>query len=200
MITHKFIPGVNSNKKNVITFNGTGADENDLVSFVKPLVNENTSILGLKGGYDLNRWVSTTVGMDFDLDEIKKDGEELFLNLKSLEEEYNFDLKTSTFLGFSNGANFILGLIYVFPQKISSAICMHCMKPFNLETRNDLKHLKVLITHGHNDQFASDSEIEELIEYFKSCDAQISTHFYDGDHFYVGAEEIEVVNNILKKY
>jgi phospholipase/carboxylesterase len=197
MIVHRFVPAAKSAKKTVVTFNGTGADVNDLISFVQPIIDENTNILGLQGKYPLNRWVSSMVGVSFDKEEIALDSEELINDLKTLSEKYEFDLNNLVFLGFSNGANFILSFLYTNPGFCKKAVCLHCMKPFELEKKQDLSGLELLITHGSQDQFASDDEVAEVVEYFSDNSASVAEYYYDGNHFFVSTDEVEIVKNFL---
>ena len=202
-LTHTFIKSKSvvasasiSPQRTVITFNGTGADENDLIPLVQQIAPD-VNILGLRGPYSLNRWVDSPVGVKFHLEKVKKDGVILQQQLQKHAQNYNFNLVTSTLLGFSNGANFILAFAYLFPQFINSAVCMHCMQPFEFSQNNDFSNSRILLTHGTLDQFSSQQQVEQVEQYFTKNNADAELFTYEGDHFYVGQSELQKLKKFL---
>lgn len=173
------------NKKGAPVFvllHGTGGDETDLIPLAQA-INSNFNYLGVRGEVQengMNRFFER-VGMgQYNWDDLRNRADQLFEFIKEKSIEYDFDLSDVYLLGFSNGSNIALEMIFRHPEAFHHAILGAPLYPANLKDTFDLGHLNVLLSMGKNDPMAPVQENERLIEILKDRGASVSTHWVEG--------------------
>lgn len=162
-MTHIYIN--NNSDITLIMLHGTGGDEHDLIPLAKR-INENYNILSIRGNVienGMNRYFERlSVGV-YNLGSYVKETNNLIKNIKLFSEEYNFDLNKAIGVGFSNGANILLGILQENPilnnYVLLSPDYINSNKGFK-----DIENKNVFISTAKDDPYVNYENMENLIE------------------------------------
>ena len=103
---------------------------------------------------------------------------------------------TVTFIGYSNGANFILGLLEKNP-KIADEIIL--LKPTNLGfTFNEESNVRIIVTAGARDTLSIPGETMKLVKQLETVFPNVVFKLFDHGHEFPDSE-IEAVKVMLNK-
>lgn len=159
-------------------FHGTGGNDFQLLRVMEEL-NPNATIIGVKAteGVGSNRrYFSPLINGQLD----RKDFES---NINGFMEEWKkrgFAFKKKVFLGYSNGANFIIGIIEKYPHIMSEAILLH---PSNLNYHFEVESgMKVIMTSGATDNLALPGDVLKLKETMNNYYKNLTYFLFDGGH------------------
>lgn len=172
---------------NDITFcllHGTGGDETDLIP-IASMIDSAANVLGIRGNvseHGMNRFFKRIAEGIFDEEDIKFQSKQLtdFLNDASL--KYEFDLKKTIFLGYSNGANIAASILFLHPDIAQYAILMRPMVPLIPENNPDLHEHSIIVTAGEHDSIMPKDNTKKLIDMFISYNADVEAVWLDAGH------------------
>jgi phospholipase/carboxylesterase len=118
--------------------------------------------------------------------------------LNEAETTYNFSLKQSIALGYSNGANLLASLLFYYGDVFQGVLLHHPMMP--------LKHpqvvsqtSKVWIGAGSNDPIVPKEQTMTLEQTFKNAGANISLSWFHQGH-QLTQEEVQVAKEQVKQW
>ncbi|RRD38463.1 hypothetical protein EII29_10175 [Leptotrichia sp. OH3620_COT-345] len=177
-----------------VLFHGTGGNENSLL-FLTGELDPYASVLSFLGNVGIGknrRFFAPLVNKKMDKNEVTRRSYEFFKKWDS----FKFDeIKEIVFIGYSNGANFILGLLQERPDIANKTILLH---PSNLGWIFKEKPLKnkIIATTGASDIIAPAGDVMKLKKEFENIgykDFQVI--LLDGGHG-ISDEEVEK----LKKF
>lgn len=95
-------------------------------------------------------------------------------------EKRGFAFKKNVFLGYSNGANFIIGIIEKYPHIMSQAILLH---PSNLNYHFEVESgMNVIMTSGATDNLALPGDVLKLKETMNNYYKNLTYFLFDGGH------------------
>lgn len=193
---HKFIK--RSGNATVLILHGTGGDENDLIPLAEMLFPEE-SILSLRGNvqeHGMNRFFERFSDGSFNLDSIREETDKLSRFLTEAYGRYAINPESIVMLGYSNGANFGLSHMFLFPQIIKKAVLLHPVLPFMPDESLSLKSSRIIVTNGRNDPYADNSIQEQLKAVLKKHGAVVEWFQHTGGHE-LRQEELDFVRTSL---
>lgn len=155
----------NNSDKTLIMFHGTGGDEHDLIPLAKR-INEKYNILSIRGNVienGMNRFFERkSVGV-YDLESYLKETNNLIKNLKLFSKKYNFDLEKSIGIGFSNGANILLGILQENPI-LNNYVLLSPDYINKNKTFENINNKKIFISTSKKDPYVNYENIEKLVK------------------------------------
>lgn len=165
-----------------VLLHGTGGNEADLM----PLANRiapHATLLGVRGRSTeegISRWFRRFTATTFDQADIKAEAEAFSAFMEGAAAAYDINLKRTTFLGFSNGANFIGAVLALYPQVISNVILLRPMQVLEDFPKTDLLGKQILSLSGKQDPFAFGAP--PLENWLKTSGATLETHMLNAGH------------------
>ncbi len=183
------------NKELFVLFHGTGGNDLSLLEVTEKL-NPKASIISFLGnvGTGINRRFFAPLNFGkVDRDDLEYRTEE-FLNMwNDMDLENKFE--KITFVGYSNGANFILALLEKNPNIADTTILLH---PSQLGWKlNKKSNNKIIITLGANDMTAPPGFMVKLVKELKENRTfNIKQILLDGGHE-ITSGEIDKIKQII---
>ena len=194
-MNHVFHKG--TNHKTIILLHGTGGNEHDLINLGR-YIDPHANLLGIRGNVLENgmprffKRISLGVFDEINLREETK-------NLRDFIEKaiikYDLDPNHIHALGYSNGANILVSLLFLYPDIISKAMCLHAMIPLRDVILNKNLKTKVLLTSGREDHMVSSYEVKELKEML--VNAKYEVDLYETEY---GHQLTEMELDFVKKW
>ncbi|MDY3195505.1 MAG: hypothetical protein RBQ95_01485 [Paracholeplasma sp.] len=162
-MNHIYLKG--NNQKTLILLHGTGGSEQDLIPLAKT-IDKNANILSLRGNVKeghMNRFFRRLAFGVFDLEDVTYRSNEALDFIIEASTRYGFDINQTTAIGYSNGANLLLSMLFLKEVPFEQLILSHPMLTY--KDKKPLKQqTKTLITYGNNDPMTSLDETQYLIK------------------------------------
>jgi predicted esterase len=190
----------NNSKKTIFLFHGTGGNETDLFPLIEPFTKTHT-IVGLRGNileHGMPRFFKRVSEGIFDLENLKEETEKLAVFLKAWYIKYSSSPDKSIFIGYSNGANFILSELFTHPELVQNAAVLHAMLPFAPPQSLDLSGHTVLLTRGLQDPIITPEQSGKLLDTLKKGKAQLTVLETDIGHA-ITEEELHTLHSFCNK-
>lgn len=171
---HTFIQG-EKDKPTFILLHGTGGDENSLLEIAQ-LIDPKASYLGIKGNILENgmpRYFKRLSEGNYDLDDLKKQGDILDENILIFSKTYEFDLQKSVLLGYSNGANIAMYLLLSKSTSYPYAMLFNPMYPVKDNFTEDLNNTNIFLSMGKKDPIVPINESLLVIDTLKKQGANL---------------------------
>src|SRR5699024_7658513 len=168
----------------LILLHGTGGRETDLLE-VAAMVDNEANILSLRGEIDehgQSRFFKRLSEKEFDEESLKEEGDKIFETLQSLEKEYDFELKNSVLIGYSNGANMAAYLLLNYPIGVRGAMLMHSAYRSDTVNTDIMFYTDILLTAGDQDTVATAGETYKLKQKIENKGAKVTVKLTDGGH------------------
>lgn len=153
---HRFHTPDNPDGETFVLLHGTGGNEADLMPLAHRIVPRAT-LLGVRGRANeegVSRWFRRFTATDFDQNDIRAETAAFAAFMEGAISAYGIEAARTTFLGFSNGANFIGALLALHPQTVSRAILLRPMKVLDDLPKTDLSGKSILSLTGTDDPYA----------------------------------------------
>lgn len=176
---------VRSDSKDLLSlllFHGTGGDENDLISAGRLIAPEAT-LIGLRGRSTDEpslRWFRRFPDGTFDQNQIFSEAEAVTAFLPDLLERESLNIQDAVPLGFSNGANFIGAMLFLYPGLFKRAVLWRPMLVLEKLPEVDLTGTSVLITTGVSDPYGH--FVPALADALESRGAKVDLHTLPTGH------------------
>lgn len=184
--------------KTIFLLHGTGGDETDLLPLVAPL-RTTYNFVGLKGNVSeqgMARFFERTAAGQFNQANIRQEASKLAAFLQAWYEKNHVSANEVAFVGYSNGANMILALMFLYPALIDRGVLLHPMLPFQPE-KSDLQHKKFLLTYGVHDQMIPLTESQKVMATLKKAGAEVTLITHDGGH-QIQSQEVTALHAFLQ--
>lgn len=175
----------NENKKGAPVFvllHGTGGTETDLVSLAE-LLHPEYNVLGIRGNVQengMNRYFKRHGEGQYDWEDLKFRGNELYEFIVAKSKEYDFKLEDTVLVGFSNGSNIAIQMMLQHPDTFKKAALFAPLYPADVEEKQDLSDVEVFLSLGKGDPIVPESESERVINLFKERGADLTMAWVDG--------------------
>ncbi|MGZ5509629.1 MAG: alpha/beta hydrolase [Nitrososphaeraceae archaeon] len=173
------------NKKlTLVLLHGTGGNEEDLI-FLGKKIEPNASILSPRGKVlenGLPRFFRRLSEGVFDLEDLRIRSHELADFIQKCSLHYKFDLENTIAIGFSNGANISVSMLFLRPEVLQGTILFRAMVPFIPDPLPNLSSKKVLLSSGLEDPIVSRNETENLFRLFQKTNAIITLKWQPSSH------------------
>ncbi len=198
---HQFIPAPNGRTGRVLLLlHGTGGSENDMVPIGRDL-DPTAALLSLRGNVLENgmpRFFRRLAEGVFDEADVIRRANELADFLPKAAEQYEFDLKRLSAVGYSNGANIAAAVMLLRPGAITSAVLLRAMVPLAPESPPDLNGTRVLICSGKRDAIIPLENAERLVAMLREAGSDVTHRLADSGHQLV-FDEIAAAKNWLRE-
>ena len=189
--THRFIPSQKSPLRRVLLLlHGTGGNENDMIPLGRD-VDPSAAILSLRGNVPENgmpRFFRRLAEGVFDEEDVIRRANELADFIAVAAAKYEFDPKSLTAVGYSNGANIAAAILLLRPGVLTRAILFRTMVPLTPATPPALPNTRVLICSGEHDPIVPVENVERLAAMLREAGADATLRFEDAGHQLVFAE------------
>ena len=192
---HKALPGSPGGPL-LFVFHGTGADENQLVSLGRDLFPAAT-IISTRGDvseHGAARFFRRTGEGVYDMDDLARATGKMAGFVKANVEA----AKPSAVygLGYSNGANILVSVVFAEPTLFDAAALMHPLIPFEPEVKGSLAGRHILVTAGRRDPICPPNLTSRLEAYLRADGADVTVEWHDGGHE-VRPNEIEAARRLF---
>ncbi|MFL6521562.1 MAG: alpha/beta hydrolase [Chthoniobacterales bacterium] len=188
---HQFIPAPNGRTGRVLLLlHGTGGNENDMLPLGRDL-DPTAALLSLRGNVLENgmpRFFRRLAEGVFDEADVIRRANELADFLPKAAEQYEFDLKRLTAVGYSNGANIAAAVLLLRPGAITSAVLLRAMVPLTPATPPNLNGSRVLICSGQCDPIVPLDNAERLVAMLREAGSDVIHRLEDSGHQLVFGE------------
>jgi len=180
---HRFEPG--SSPWTLLLLHGTGGDEHDLIELGRRLAPE-AALLSprgrvLEGGVSPRFFARHGVG-DLDLDDLRFRADELGDFVLAAAEAHGRDPARIIALGYSNGANIAVGLLYRRPGLLRGAVLLRAMLPYEPDADLSLAGTDVLVAAGRRDPYSPPESSARLAEVLQDAGAAVRANVAPAGH------------------
>ncbi len=190
---HIYNKGTSGNT--ILLLHGTGANEYDLLD-IASMIAPNDNVLSVRGNVLENgapRFFER-LGMGvFNQESLAIETENLVNFIKQSAEKYEFDLSKLNVLGYSNGANIAVNIIFKHKNLFNKAILFKPVIP-NEEIKVDATTTKVFIGAGSNDPLTTQETTNKLKDMLSSISENVELKYYGYGHS-LSMEEIKDAAN-----
>jgi len=172
---HVYVPG--EEPSTLLLLHGTGGDENDLVPLGRQLA-PGAGLLSPRGkvlenGVSRRFFRRLAVG-DLDIPDLLGQTDELAAFLQTSAQIRGFDPARVTAVGFSNGANIAVSLLFRHPGLLEAAALLRPMLPYEPETGLDLNGTRTFIAAGGQDPLVPAVQSRELATRLETAGAEVT--------------------------
>ncbi|WP_192251810.1 alpha/beta hydrolase [Mesorhizobium silamurunense] len=192
---HKVLPG-SPGSPLLFVFHGTGADENQLLSFGRELL-PSATIVSPRGDVSEQgaaRFFRRTGEGVYDMDDLARATAKIAGFVKAQVEAAK---PSAVFgLGYSNGANILASVVFAEPSLFDATALMHPLIPFEPEVKGSLAGRRILITAGRRDPICPPNLTARLEAYLRADGADVTVEWHDGGHE-VRPNEIEAARRLF---
>ncbi|MEQ8898581.1 MAG: VOC family protein [Roseovarius sp.] len=173
---------------------GTGGNEADLMPLARRIAPRAT-LLGARGRATeegINRWFRRFDFKTFDQADIRSEAAAFAAFIEGAVAGYGLDASRLTFLGYSNGANFLAAVMQFYPNAVRRAVLLRCVQALDPTPAEDLSGTRVLMLDGRDDVYAR--QAPTLADDLRARGAQVETRTIPGGHELTGADAIEAAD------
>ncbi|WP_315920175.1 alpha/beta hydrolase [Mesorhizobium sp. SP-1A] len=138
----------------IVALHGSGADEMSMLPLAQAIM-PNAGVIAPRGRIDQNgerRWFRKVTPTRFVQSSIRSEAAAFAGFLRDLSRDGILDLRSTVFLGYSNGGNLVHALMLLHPGLVRRAILLRCMPVLFWPPRPDLSGAEALIVAGEDDQ------------------------------------------------
>lgn len=181
-------------KKALILLHGTGGSETDLFPIVTPF-NKTHRILGLLGNvreHDMARFFERDSDGVFNQASIREEVDKLSLFLREWLSLHSIKAEDLCYIGYSNGGNMILALLFTHPELVRSAGILHSMLPYPPGVSLDLSKHQIFVSWDDADLIISSVLSKELIDTLERHLAQLRKVRTDNGHHLTQDEVVQL--------
>jgi predicted esterase len=173
---HVFEPASKPGAPTLLLLHGTGGNEHDLLAVGRRL-DPSAALLSprgkvLEGGVAARFFARRGMG-NLDLDDLRLRGAELAQWIGDASSHYGRDPGRVIALGYSNGANIAVELLFRHGGVLRGAALLRPMLPYRPDAPLSLSGTDVLIASGDADPYSSPQQIEELAELLVAGGAEV---------------------------
>jgi len=180
--THRWLPREGA-RDTLLLLHGTGGDENDLLP-IGERVAPNANLLSPRGNVlesGMPRFFRRHAEGVLDIEDLKLRARELAEFVAAAAKEYGFDAARVTALGYSNGANVALGMLFERPGSLRRAVLMRAMLAYEPQ-EVPLGDVRVLLLAGAADPYSRAPTTDRLAALLRARGADVTAHYTRAGH------------------
>lgn len=165
-----------------ILLHGTGGDEESLLPIAEVL-NPHYNILSIRGTVNengMNRFFKRHGEGQYDWEDLKHRGEELYNFIQEKSGDYAFDIEKAVLVGFSNGSNIAIQMLLEHPEVFKRAALFAPLFPRDVEEDRDFSELDIFLSLGKGDPIVPEEESRRIIDLFQEREASVTTAWANG--------------------
>jgi phospholipase/carboxylesterase len=185
-------------KRPLLLLHGTGGDEHSLLE-IAVAVSPDRSIIAPRGLVNENgnlRFFRRFAEGQLDEDDIRLRSKELSTFVSGAMAAYN--LAAPIALGYSNGANIALAMLFMQPDILSGAVLLRSMAPFKSMPTVDLKQKPILVLSGSQDPIIPHVASNQLVNTLKNNNANLTHEILPTGHG-LTQTDITITTKFLKE-
>jgi predicted esterase len=161
----------------LLLLHGTGGDEHDLLPLAAQIAPA-SGVLSPRGkvlenGVSRRFFRRLAVG-DLDIPDLLERTDELATFVSASVDRYGFDPARVTAIGFSNGANIAVSLLFRHPGLLAGAALLRPMLPYEPEPGLDLAGTRVFVSAGGRDPLVPAVQSRELVARLEDAGAEVT--------------------------
>lgn len=180
---HAFEPGTGPDT--LLVLHATGGDEHQLMPLARRLA-PHANLLAPRGkvmeGGTTRRFFARRSMLDLDIDDLMLAADELAAFVADAVSAYGLDPSRVTALGYSNGANAAVGMLFRHPGVLAGAALLRPVMPYEPGEIAPLPDTRVLIAAGTHDAYSSMSATERLGEVLEQASADVTISVVEAGH------------------
>lgn len=180
---HRWIPRAGATRT-VLLLHGTGGDENDLVPLGERIA-PRANLLSPRGKVMENRmprFFRRLAEGVLDVEDLKLRARELADFVAAAAKEYGFDAREVVALGYSNGANAALGMLFERPESLRGAALLRAMLAYEPSAALELRGKRVLLLAGAADPYSRAPATDRLAALLRARGADVAAHYSRAGH------------------
>ena len=183
-----------------VLLHGTGGHKEDLIDLAK-YMDENAHIIALEGDVDeggVKRFFKRKAPGVFNIQDLDQRRDKLFDFLDTLADKHALKRDEFVALGYSNGANMILSILYAYQNPFKAIFLHHPMLSYEDRTMCLQKGLKVFIGAGENDPICSKVMTKTVFKDLQTKEADVTIFWHQQFH-QISRDEIEAARRFYLK-
>lgn len=180
---HRWVPHAGA-VDTLLMLHGTGGDEDDLVPLGRTLA-PGANLLSPRGQVLENgmpRFFRRVAEGVLDVEDLKRRARDLADFVDAAAKEHGFDARRVTAVGYSNGANVALGMLFERPHSLRRAILMRAMLAYEPAQTVDLTGRRVLLLAGAADPYSRAPATDRLAELLRARGADATARYARAGH------------------
>lgn len=197
---HRYVPGPAGARDTILALHGTGGDENDLLPLVHDIA-PGANVLSPRGNVPENgmpRFFRRHGEGRLDIDDLRARAADLATFVDEAARAYGFDRARVRAIGYSNGANVALGMLFERPASLAGAVLMRAMLAYEPDPLPDLAGKRILLLAGERDPYSQRPVTEKLAALLARAGALVERHYARAGHE-LAQEDLEVARTWLNK-
>jgi len=195
---HRFHTPDTPDGSTIVLLHGTGGNEADLMPLAAKL-NPRATLLGVRGRATeegITRWFRRFDAVTYDQADIRAEARAFVAFVEGATRSYGLDPKTTTFLGYSNGANLLGAILRLHPGVVQRAILLRGIEALEDAPTADLTDSDVLLLTGAQDPFGR--MVPQLEASLTSGGATLNAQIIDAGHD-LSPEDVRIAAKWLAK-
>jgi phospholipase/carboxylesterase len=185
---HRFYTPENPDGSVLVLLHGTGGNEADLMPLGHQ-INPRATLLGVRGRSTEEgsvRWFRRRGESSYDQEDIRSEADAFQAFVEGAIAGYGLDAMRMTFMGYSNGANFLSCVMRLHPQVIGSAILLRPTEVMQDAPSPRLDQVRVLMVTGINDTIVGNAGVLQAA--LETTGAELEAHAIDAGHLWTGRD------------
>lgn len=162
---HRIYQPENADGSFVVLLHGTGGNETDLMPFGHKIA-PHATLIGVRGRSTEEgapRWFRRLSVNQFDQKDIRFESEAFAAFIEGVVASYGVDLSRTTFVGYSNGANFLGAIHRLHPHLIQKSVLLRGIEVLEVSAETEqaepqLEDANILLLNGKDDFFSGMAE------------------------------------------
>lgn len=182
--THRWVEGPPGASRTLLLLHGTGGDENDLLPLGRQLAPD-ANLLSPRGKvleHGMPRFFRRVAEGVLDVPDLRARAAELADFVAEASKRHAFDARRVVAVGYSNGANVAIGMLYERPEALAGAVLIRAMSPYEPERAPDLAGKRVLVLAGERDPYSRRDVTERLAAILRSGGAYVEARYAQAGH------------------
>ncbi len=178
--------------RTLVLFHGTGGTEEDLVS-IGHMLDPEAHILSLRGEVNengMNRFFKRLAEGVFDEEDLTMRAKQILKEIEELLARYELRETALHSAGYSNGANMIAGMLYLYGDVFQKSVLFHPMVPLKSGPAASLDMAEIFIGAGLNDPIVPYDNTTQLMLELTQQGAFVTMKTYEMGHR-LTLEEVE---------
>lgn len=172
----------------IVLLHGTGGNEASLLPFGRSL-SAHATLIGVRGRSTEEgsaRFFRRFADGGFDRQDIVNEAAAFAATIDGARSAYGLDTEVTTFVGYSNGANFLSSVMMLHPGIVKRAILLRPMAVLADPPLLPSPSSQVLIIAGRNDTLSKDTATIETM--LTECSMSVTTEIIDAGHELAAAD------------
>ncbi len=169
----------------LLVLHATGGDEHQLLPLARSLA-PGANLLAPRGkvmeGGTVRRFFARRSMLDLDIDDLMLAADELAAFVAAATPEYGHDNTRVSALGYSNGANVAVGMMFRHPATLAGAALLRPLMPYEPGSITGLGGRRVLIAAGTHDPYSPADATSRLRAVLESAGADVTVSTVAAGH------------------